>query len=250
MQSGISKNKLSRYTALQQKKYRKLHNEFIVEGKKGVEEFIRSGFQVVDLIVVEGQSDLASLPSDKIVWISEKDMKKLSSLSTAPGIAGVFVLPQEKRNEDWKDSFSLVLDGVRDPGNMGTIIRTADWFGIKNIFCSEDCVDIYNAKVVQSSMGSLARVNVVYTDILQMFEKTNLPSDFDVMGAFMNGEAVSGFQFKGKGVLVLGNESDGIRENMSALISKKLSIPKAPDSQTESLNVAIAAAIFCYCLTR
>jgi len=250
MSSIISKNKLSRYTSLQQKKYRKLHGEFIVEGKKGVEEFIHSGFEIIDLIVVQGNSDGGLLPAEKILWITEKEMKKISSLSAAPGIVGVFKICEEQRSDSWKNSFSLVLDGVRDPGNMGTILRTADWFGIKNIFCSEDCVDIYNSKVVQASMGSLARVNVVFTDIVAMFEKEIFPNDFCMMGAFMDGEPVSGFKFTGKGVLVMGNESEGIRPEMSALITKKISIPRVGNSQTESLNVAIAAAIFCYCLTR
>ncbi|MFM7022783.1 MAG: TrmH family RNA methyltransferase [Flavobacteriales bacterium] len=248
MLSLISKNKLSRYASLQQKKYRKLHNEFVVEGRKGVEEFIRSGFKVIDVLVIEDNADITFYPAEQVLLVSEKDMKKLSSLSAAPGIIGVFALPEEKKGIDWQNSFSLVLDGVRDPGNMGTIIRTADWFGIKNIFCSEDCVDIFNSKVVQSSMGSLARVNVLYTSIEQLFEK--LPADFHLMGAFMDGEAVSGFRFSGKGALVLGNESEGIRPGISRLITKKISIPRAEGSHTESLNVALAGAILCYCLTR
>ncbi|MCX6180958.1 MAG: RNA methyltransferase [Bacteroidetes bacterium] len=248
MPTTISRSKLSRYSSLQQKKYRRLYKEFVVEGIKGVEEFIRSGFDIIDLIVEEGNAEVSFYPVDQILWISEKDMKKISSLITAPGIVGVFALPAEKIDESWKDSFSLVLDGVRDPGNMGTIIRTADWFGIKNIFCSEDCVDIYNTKVVQSSMGSLARVNVVYVDISAMFK--SLPADFFLLGAYMDGESIANFQFTGKGALVMGNESEGIRAGMSTLISKKICIPRAANSNTESLNVSIAAAILCYSLTR
>jgi len=249
MQSAISKNKISRYTALQQKKYRKLHQEFVVEGKKGVEEFIRSGFKVIDLVVVDGNQDVAYLAPNEFLRITEKDMKKLSSLNAAPGVFGVFAIPEEHLSEDWKDGFSLVLDGVRDPGNMGTILRTADWFGVKNIFCSEDCVDIYNPKVVQATMGSLSRVSVVCIDLVALFEQNTFASDFLLMGAFMDGTPLSSFRFNGKGALVLGNESEGIRPALRGLINQKISIPRSANSQTESLNVAVAAAIFCHSLT-
>jgi TrmH family RNA methyltransferase len=246
----LSKNKISHISSLQQKKFRTEHNEFIVEGKKSVEEFIRSGFVLSCLVLSDELGfDYGSIAPDKIFVAGEKERQKISALSTAPDVLAVFKI-KKQQEFDYHDSLSLVLDGVRDPGNLGTIIRTADWFGIQNIFCSLDSVDCYNPKVVQATMGSLARINIVYTDLIPLVEKAKSIDGFEVMGAFMNGENIAQLKFSGKGFLVMGNESDGIRNDVEKYISQKISIPKSKSSNAESLNVSVATAVLCYSLTR
>jgi len=245
----LSKNKISHIVSLQQKKYREEFQEFLVEGKKSVEEFLKSGFELKALIIAEGGIiNVDNVASDLLFIASEKERAKVSSLSSAPDVMAVFKIPSPKELS-WQDTFSLVLDGVRDPGNMGTIIRTADWFGIKNIICSNDSVECYNSKVVQATMGSLARVNVFYVELIDILKKANELSDFTILGAFMNGQNVKNYVFGGKGFLVMGNESEGIRKEIEPFISQKISIAKTSSSNAESLNVSVATAILCHALT-
>ncbi|MEJ7780319.1 MAG: RNA methyltransferase [Daejeonella sp.] len=143
-----------------------------------------------------------------------------------------------------KGSFALALDGVQDPGNLGSIIRTADWFGIKQIICSEDTVDVFNSKVVQATMGSLPRVRLNYTDLTVFLKDAELP----VFGALLNGNSIYGTDFRDEGIIVLGNEGNGIRPEITGLIRHRVSIPRF--GQAESLNVAICASIFCSELRR
>ena len=138
-----------------------------------------------------------------------------------------------------KNKFSLVLDGIQDPGNMGTIIRTADWFGITDIICSEDTVDVYNPKVVQATMGSMARVNVHYTDLMPVLSTADVP----IYGALLNGDNIYDTTFGTEGLIVMGNEGNGLRPEVIKLVTKAITIPRFGGA--ESLNVAIATAIFC-----
>jgi len=168
-------------------------------------------------------------------------MAKLSFLSTPTDVLALIQIPAwpELNTGLLRKKFTLVLDGVQDPGNMGTIIRTADWFGIENIICSEDSVDVYNPKVVQATMGSLARVNVYYMQLPKIIPQLKLP----VFGTLLNGQNIYDTDFGTEGLLVMGNEGNGISTDIQKLIDKPVTIPKL--GKAESLNVAIATAIFC-----
>jgi TrmH family RNA methyltransferase len=174
------------------------------------------------------------------------DLQKMSSLTTPQEVLAVIHLPEWPKltQNSLLNRFTLVLDGVQDPGNLGTIIRTADWFGIHNIICSEDTVDAYNPKVVQATMGSLARVNLHYTDLAILISQLNLP----VLGAMLNGDNIYTADFGTQGLVVMGNEGNGLRPEIQKLITQSITIPR--NGEAESLNVAIATALFCSEISR
>jgi TrmH family RNA methyltransferase len=232
----VSKNQIKLITSLQQKKYRGKNQLFFAEGTKVISEFYRSGWKLYALFSIE---ELPFMSSDKITPISEAELKKISALKTPNTALAVFFMPMQFQVN--VESFSLVLDGIQDPGNLGTIIRLCDWFGIKQLVCSIDTADCFNPKVVQASMGSLARVDIIYTDLDKFFaEENKLP----VYGAFMNGENIYKQKLPEKAVLVLGNEGKGISSKLEKFITKKIAIPQFGKVQmTESLNVASAASI-------
>nr|WP_317198314.1 RNA methyltransferase [Mucilaginibacter ginkgonis] len=176
-----------------------------------------------------------------ILEISVADMARISSLKTPPGVLALITIPTplSLNSALLKNKFSLVLDGVQDPGNMGTIIRTADWFGIKNVICSEDTVDVYNPKVVQATMGSLSRVAVHYADLETVISNAQLP----VFGALLNGKSIYETNFGSEAIVVMGNEGNGISEKLQQIIQQPITIPQV--GEAESLNVAVATAIFC-----
>lgn len=219
--------------SLQQKKYRKKSNLFVVEGKKSVEEFLKSDFTLKYFFVSKAFHSL--FPQAEIC--SEKDLKNLSSLATNPNIIAVF---EQKEFElpTQIDHIHFALDGIQDPGNLGTIIRLADWFGMRYIFCNENTVDIYNPKVIQASMGSLTRVKVHYLNLSEYIKEQKVP----VLGTFMNGDNIYKTEFPQHGFLVMGNEANGISNKIEALCTQKITIPQRGNG-TESLNVAIASAI-------
>jgi len=239
----LSKSQISLLTSLQHKKFRREHGLFLVEGYKSIVEFINSSYRVHTIYHTEGVAAKLLKLSQKInlVDISLNELQKVSVLKNpADAIALVHIPDWPALNSaELKNKFTLVLDGVQDPGNMGTIIRTADWFGIKNIVCSDDTVDVYNPKVVQATMGSLARVNIIYTDVDDFISHINLP----VYGALLNGDNIYKTNFGTEGLIVMGNEGNGIRPHLQELITNKITIPRI--GQAESLNVAIATAIFC-----
>jgi TrmH family RNA methyltransferase len=173
--------------------------------------------------------------------ISLNELEKISTLKTPQEIIGLVKIPiwPILNYNSLKQKFSLVLDNIQDPGNMGTIIRTADWFGIHDIICSEDTVDVYNPKVVQATMGSLARVNIHYVNLIQVLPQIELP----LFGAMLNGENMYNTNFGNEGLLVMGNEGNGISPDIERLITSAVTIPRAGNA--ESLNVAIATAILC-----
>ena len=173
--------------------------------------------------------------------ISMKDIEKISTLKTPQEVIGLVKIPlwPTLNYNGLKHRFSLVLDNIQDPGNMGTIIRTADWFGIADIICSEDTVDVYNPKVVQATMGSLARVNVHYVNLEQVLPQIKLP----LYGAMLDGQNMYTTNFGDEGLLVMGNEGNGVSPVIERLINTKITIPRA--GKAESLNVAIATAILC-----
>jgi TrmH family RNA methyltransferase len=215
----------------------------MVEGYKSVTEFINSAYQVDTIYHTPAIAPKLLNLSRKINFqeISIKDVEKISTLKTPQEVIGLVKIPiwPTLNYDSLKQRFSLVLDNIQDPGNMGTIIRTADWFGINDIICSEDTVDVYNPKVVQATMGSLARVNVHYTTLAQALQQIKLP----IFGAMLDGENIYNTTFGDEGLLVMGNEGNGISADIERLITTKITIPRA--GQAESLNVAIATAILC-----
>ncbi len=239
----LSKSQVSLLKSLQQKKFRSEYGAFLVEGHKSVNEFINSDYQIETIYhTYNFEANLLKL-SRKINFqgISLNDLEKISSLKTPQDVVAMVKIPSwpPLNNAILQKKFSIVLDGVQDPGNMGTIIRTADWFGIKNIICSEDTVDVYNPKVVQATMGSLSRINVHYTDLEAFLSKIQLP----VFGAMLNGSNIYTTDFGSEGLIVMGNEGNGISPGINKLIRHAVTIPRF--GKAESLNVGVATAIFC-----
>jgi len=233
----VSKNQIKLITSLQQKKYRQIHQLFIAEGVKVIQELVQSNFVLEHLFVTE--TIFESINVSKKTLISEIDLKKLSCLATPNNCLALFKIPAIK--PEITKGLIVALDDIRDPGNLGTIIRLCDWFGIEQIVCSEQTVDVYNPKVVQATMGSISRVNLSYADLHQYIKKTELP----IFGTFMDGKNVYKEKLPNKGILILGNEANGISENIEKLVQYKLAIPRFGNlQQTESLNVATATAIF------
>ena len=231
----VVKSQIKFIKNLQQKKYRTQNKLFVVEGIKTVRELLNSSLKVYKIYVTD--SKLLELKGDFVEVVSEGELKKMSGLSTPNKVLGVFHIPVPEPLDfsDWV----IALDDVRDPGNLGTIIRLCDWFGVKTLICSSRSVDSYNPKVLQATMGSISRINVVYGDLQRILSNSGVP----VYGAFMDGTEVYKEKFPKKGILVMGNEANGVSEVIEALIGKKISIPQFGPKTTESLNVATATAI-------
>ena len=227
----LSKNKIKWIRSLRLKKNRKTENLFIVEGEKMVMEIISNSPEIVLNVVTTGQH--VNFDGD-IYQTSDKEMSQISELQTPNKLLAVVQIPEFISESA---HFVLALDGIQDPGNMGTILRTADWFGIKEIVCSKSTVDIFNPKVVQSSMGSIFRISVKYVDLEQYLKETDLP----IYGALLEGDNIYEQALNKKGVLVMGNEGNGISKEIQTLINHPIHIPKIGSS--ESLNVAIATGI-------
>jgi len=239
----LSKSQISLLKSLQHKKDRVEHGLFLVEGHKSVLEFINSPYQIEAVYHTTSFDSKMLKLSRKInlTEISANDLEKISSLKTPQGLVALIKMPSWPAldNAQLKQKFSIVLDGLQDPGNMGAIVRTADWFGIGQIICSTDTVDVYNPKVVQASMGSLARVKVFYADLAAILPQIKLP----IFGAMLNGESIYQTNFGPEGLILMGNEGNGVRREIAQLISKAITIPRI--GHAESLNVGIATAIFC-----
>ncbi len=232
----VSKNQIKRITSLLQKKYRKQEQLFFVEGVKGVQELLDSNFELVELFTTN--SELFSVDKSKVYAITESELQKISALTTPNTCLALFKIPAAVSFEE--KGLLVALDDVRDPGNLGTIIRLCDWFGIKTLFCSDESVDVYNPKVVQATMGSISRVNVVYGNLEQLLTNTKLP----VFGTFMDGKNIYNETLPNEGIIVMGNEANGISKAIENLVSQRIAIPRFGDLQaTESLNVATATAI-------
>lgn len=231
----VGKSQIKLIRSLNQKKYRNQNGLFIVEGIKGVKEVLASpikpyGIFSVDPIIFE-KTDI------DFTLIPEADLRQMSTLKNPNVVLGVFHIPEANKIDfnDW----ILVLDDVRDPGNLGTIIRLCDWFGIPHLVCSKQTVDCYNPKVLQATMGSISRVNIVYTDIAAFLKVCPLP----IYGAFMNGSSAYSVELPKAGVLIMGNEANGISSEIEKKVAQKISIPQYGKKTTESLNVATAAGI-------
>ncbi|MDY7395670.1 RNA methyltransferase [Aureibaculum sp. 2210JD6-5] len=232
----LSKNEHKLITSLQQKKYRIQHQLFVAEGVKVVNEFLNSNLQIEKLFCVEDYYQ--SISKYKPELISEKELSKLSNLSTPNKVIGVFKIPQTDILEN--KGLIVALDSVNDPGNLGTIIRLCDWFGVSQLVCSTDTVDCYNSKVVQATMGSLTRLPIIYTDLKDYLSNAKIP----IYGAVMDGKIVKDTELKKNAILVMGNESNGISPEIENLLSHRITIPRFNNKNTpESLNVATATAI-------
>ncbi|MEP7094046.1 MAG: RNA methyltransferase [Flavobacterium sp.] len=232
----ISKNQIKLISGLHQKKQRFANQLFFAEGVKVIQELLESNFELEHLYTT--QNDFEKVEFSKRTSITEQELKKISALSTPNSCLAVFKIPDENPIID--SGLILVLDDIRDPGNLGTILRLCDWFGIQQIICSKETVDIYNPKVVQATMGSVARVNVNYVDLKAFIAKTKLP----VFGTFMNGENIYQSALPQNGIIIMGNEANGISADIEEMITSRLTIPRFGELQkTESLNVATATAI-------
>lgn len=233
---SISKNQLKLITSLSQKKYRQKHDLFIAEGVKVLNELLNSTFEIEILFCTDDFE--TAISENKIVRISETELKRVSTLKSPNKALGIFKIPKEKTLQN--SGLTIALDAINDPGNLGTIIRLCDWFGVTQLVCSKDTVSCYNPKVVQASMGSLTRVSIHYKDLENYITKSNL----DTFIADMDGENVYKTKLPKEGILVMGNEANGVSEEIKSLLQYKISIPRFGETQeTESLNVATATAI-------
>ena len=224
--------------SLKQKKFRTEHNSFIIEGVKMLEELLHSDYEVETIYATS--SWINNNSGVDCIEISVKELNSISSLKTPNEVLAV-VQQKEVQLIDLPSQLNIALDKIQDPGNFGTIIRTADWFGIQNIICSDNSVDVYNPKVLQATMGSFFRMNIIYTDLSKFLSENK---ELTIYGALLDGENVYQKELNSKGsILLMGNESKGISEELIPFITDKISIPKFGNA--ESLNVATATAIFC-----
>ena len=232
----LSKSQIKLIKSLSQKKFRNKHGLFVVEGEKGIREFLNSNFELVSIYTTHLDFDL---DDSFLNVIDDNDLKKISFLKTPQKALAVFKIPINS-NPKIKD-ITILLDGVRDPGNLGAIIRLCDWFGVENLVCSPDTVDCYIPKVVQASMGSLSRIKTFYRNLPDVFsEHPEIP----VFGTLLNGKNIYSERLPQNAFIVMGNEANGISEEIQNLISTKITIPQFGENlQTESLNVATATSI-------
>lgn len=237
----LSGNTVKYIQSLTHKKFRDQHKCFIAETPKVVEEFLAAGYTADAIYATEdwAKPEGPALPIDqeKLFVVKDYELKKISQLKTPRAVVGIFHIPDEFNSLDLKGTITLALDDIQDPGNVGTIIRIADWFGIRNILCSLHTANAYNPKVVQASMGSLAHVKTYYTDLPAFLKKSNLP----VFAASLEGTSVFTFGNIEEGILVIGNEGKGISPEVMAAAQHHLTIPRV--GKAESLNAAIAAGI-------
>lgn len=241
----ISKNKIKYIRSLELKKNRNKEGKFVAEGFKVVDDLL--ALQPADLIVATQEwlhgKHLAA--QTEVIEVTEEELKKVSFLQHPQQVLAVFRQAQDGDFSINTQELSLALDGVQDPGNLGTIIRIADWFGITHIYCSQDTADVYNPKVVQATMGSIARVKVEYGNLLALVE--SLPADVPVYGTLLDGNNIYQQQLENRGLIVMGNEGKGISPALAKKVNRRLLIPNFPEGRAtaDSLNVAIATAITC-----
>ncbi len=233
----ITKNQIKYIRGLSLKKNRVKEQRFVVEGEKCVQELLNSSFEIVELFALKDWIDENKAVFESIQEINLKELGRISNLKSPNKVLAVVKMKKQEFIHQ-ESVITLVLDDINDPGNLGTIIRACDWFGVKQIVCSENTVDIYNSKVVQSTMGSLFRIDVVYADLIKYLAKVRT----HIYGAYMHGENITEITSDQQAHLVMGNEVNGISEKIEKYISKKVAI-KNIGGNTESLNVAVATSI-------
>ena len=236
----ISKAQIKLIQSLKQIKFRREHRLFVAEGKKIVEELIRSDIRVREVYAtlewMEENKALTDEFGTEVFRINQKELERISKLNTPNQVLAVCRIPERKPEEIKGEKIQLALDSIRDPGNLGTIIRTADWFGIQEVICSDDCVDVYNPKVVQASMGSIARVKMYYTDLAEYLSGCGK----NIYATVLDGESIFTSAAE-EGVFVIGNESKGIRQEVLQQATHLISIPS--HGGAESLNASVATGI-------
>ena len=239
----ITKTEIKLINALKKSHGRKKHQAFIVEGVKMVEELLHSQMNI-QLIAATKEWETTNPTHTQLPTyreITKRELQKISTFSTSNQVIAVVELPESQDLSIQKDELVLVLDTIQDPGNLGTIIRTADWYGIQKIVCSKETADAYNSKVIQSSMGSVFRIPLFYTNLAQLL-KTHYKTHH-IYGSLLSGENIYKLPIKKSGFIVIGNESKGISPEIQELITQAIYIPKNKNSKAESLNAAIACSI-------
>ncbi|MDR1170222.1 MAG: RNA methyltransferase [Prevotellaceae bacterium] len=238
---SIGKQEKKYIKSLALKKYRDRERLFTVEGEKSVEEFLASSFNV-HKVYYTGEYDFSNRHPDT-KKITLMDMQQISNLKTASAVLAIVEIPSAEIKAFPCNELILALDDIQDPGNLGTIIRLADWFGINHIVCSLFTADAYGPKTVQATMGSLTRINIIYTDLYPFLKSAS--GENHIYGTFLEGENIYETELSENGIIVMGNEGKGISREIAGLISRKLLIPAFARNAAESLNVAMATAITC-----
>lgn len=241
----ISKNQLKFVRQLEQKKFRREEGLFVAEGTKVVGDLLKRYHPHTIFATPEWNKEH---PEAEATEVTPDELRRLSFQQHPQQVLALFPIPTLSEStfkaSHLTSSLALALDGIQDPGNLGTIIRIADWFGIDTIYCSSDTVDAWNPKVVQATMGSIARVDIVYTDLPALLD--TLPTDYPVYGTLLDGENIYNQQLSSEGLIVMGNEGNGISEAVRQRVNRRLLIPDFHQGETaDSLNVAIATAITC-----
>lgn len=243
----LSKNKIKFIHSLELKKNRFSEQVFVAEGNKLVSDMIRCYSCKLLIAKPDWINDNRDIEAEEVIIAENDEIQKVSFLKTPQDVLAVFQFPTwDIREVCPEKELILMLDGVQDPGNLGTIIRLADWFGIKHIICSYDTADVFNLKVVQATMGALSHVKIYYTD-LETYIRETTTKGIPIYGTFLDGKDIYTQDLSDHGILIMGNEGNGIRENIERLVNKKLFIPSYHNygNTAESLNVAIAAAVVC-----
>jgi TrmH family RNA methyltransferase len=230
----LTKSDIKRINSLKRKSKRNEYGLFVAEGVKIVQELMNSNFKIQQIFALQSELDQFK----NAISVSEKDLGRITHLSSPNKVLALVEIPKMDKLESSNETI-LVIDGVNDPGNLGTIIRTADWFGIKQIICSENSVDCFNSKVIMSTMGSIFRVNISYQHLPSYLAKADLP----IYGALLEGKSIYQTEFSSPSIILMGSESHGISEELIPLINHPVTIPGA--GNTESLNLGISTAIFC-----
>ncbi|MCF6169817.1 MAG: RNA methyltransferase [Bacteroidales bacterium] len=243
----LSKAKIKHIQSLRLGKFRRLHNQFIAEGSTNVLDFLKSNLKTLEVFATAEwkQRFTKEVRGILVTEASTKELERISALKTAAEVLAVVEMPAAQEIV-WSQlaGISLMLDDIKDPGNLGTIIRTADWFGISQLICSEETVDAYNPKVVQASMGSLARVEVHYKELEEILKEK--PATLPVYGAVLNGISIREVEKPEKAIVLIGSEAHGISGKLLKYIDEKITIPASSGGGAESLNASIATAIICY----
>ncbi len=258
----LSNSQVKHINALKIKKYRDEYKEFIAEGNTLVTDLTKSSYEIAGVYAlsewITGNLDVIGHKNIPVYEADPADMERITSLSSPSPVLAIVKIPAgmaagldsagygspEQNIPGLFEELSVMLEGISDPGNMGTLLRIADWFGIRNVICSETCVELYNPKVVQASMGSVARVSVFYTDLSRFLE--NLKGRLPVYGTFLQGDSIYSIPLENKGIILIGSEAHGISDPLSGFVTGRLYIPSfgsTDNGKAESLNAAVATAV-------
>jgi len=241
----LSKNQIKKITSLRLKKFRNIEKMFIAEGEKIFADLLKSDWKINSIFHTDHFIPKKNTGNSEVIRITEDEMAKISSLTTPQSVLALVEFPLEENIPGAMKGLNLVLDGIMDPGNLGTIIRIADWFGIQNILCSENSVECFNPKVVQSAMGSLFRTKIFYLDLDKFFNMNASEKKLPVYGTTLTGKNIFKEKLSPEAFILIGNESNGISKELQKYISNSISIPNYGNSSIDSLNAAIATGIVC-----